>query len=244
MREIARRSRIGAPGKPGFKLDLGRCVGCGACVLACRMENALPADVSWRTIIPVNEARVGSGPTFHLSVACHHCENPPCTGACPTGALEKRPDGIVLLNTDRCIGCRYCEMACPFGAPAFDAKAGLMTKCHFCHHRLAEGLDPACVAACPTHALRYAPPEPVMGVKEEDSGGLEHPEGGDSTGGRGGSGDEVGWVPAFETPGFSDPAGARPGFWVAEPGGVLRSTWYRRLRSLLGLGQEESDDRW
>ena len=200
-------------GRPGFQLDLGRCVGCGACVLACRIENGLSAGVSWRRVLPVNGPRVDGGPTYHLSVACHHCLNPPCVLACPTGALEKRSDGIVVLGSDRCIGCRYCEMACSFGAPAFDTRTGIMTKCHLCHHRLAEGLDPACVVACPTEALEYT-----------------------------GTGLESSAVRATDTPGFGDPAGAEPGFWVVEPGGAARSKWYAKLKSLLGLNVEDSDE--
>ncbi|MCJ7628229.1 MAG: 4Fe-4S dicluster domain-containing protein, partial [Longimicrobiales bacterium] len=136
--------QVAGPVRPGFKLDLARCVGCGACVLACRIENRLPAAVSWRRILHVNGPRIGGGPTYHLSVACHHCENPPCARACPSGALRKRSDGLVLLEAERCLGCRYCQMACPFGAPSFDAAAGVVTKCHLCHHRLAQGFPPAC----------------------------------------------------------------------------------------------------
>lgn len=198
----------------GFTLDLARCVGCGACVLACRTENQLPKGVSWRRILQVNRSRIGGGPTFHLSVACHHCANPPCVEACPSAALEKQQDGIVLLLSERCIGCRYCEMACPFGAPAFDPAGKVMTKCHFCHHRIADGLHPACVEACPTGALGPGAPGADHDPGAEDSGRL---------------------VPAAPTPGFSDPAGAVPGFWVSEPGGAIRAKWYEELKALLGM---------
>lgn len=211
MSELSSSSAL-APAGPGFALDLARCVGCGACVLACCIENQLPKGVSWRRVIQVNRARVGGGPTFHLSVACHHCQNPPCVVACPSAALEKEDDGIVLLSSDRCIGCRYCEMACSFGAPALDPEAKIMTKCHLCHHRLTEGLSPACVAACPTGALEHISPGAYQ--SEKRAGPM---------------------IPAAPTPGFADPAGAGPGFWVSAPGGGVRSRWYQELKILLGM---------
>jgi len=201
--------------RSGFNLDLARCVGCGACVLACRIENQLPPGVSWRRIIQVNRPRVGGGPTYHFSLACHHCQNPPCVGACPTRALVKGPTGLVNLTTERCMGCRYCEMACPFGAPAYDEGRGVMTKCHLCSHRLEKGLDPACVVACPTGALTW------FSCGDEGVGA----EG----------------LPAPEAPGFGDPAEAGPNLVLGEPGGQLRAEWFGRLRALLLSGGREVD---
>jgi anaerobic dimethyl sulfoxide reductase subunit B (iron-sulfur subunit) len=190
----------------GFRLDLSRCVGCGACALACRIENRLPAEVAWRRIVPLNLARHSKGPTYFFSLACHHCEDPPCARGCPSGALEKRADGVVLLHSDRCLGCRYCEMACPFGAPAYDPGAGVMTKCHLCFHRLEDGRLPACVSACPTEALRYGPPL---------------------------SDGQDGSVRAHQVPGFVDPGDARPALGLGPPGGEIRSERYESLQKFV-----------
>lgn len=222
--------------RPGFTLDLGRCVGCGACALACRIENGLPEGVRWRRVLQVNRARINGGPTYHLSVACHHCAWPPCVRACPSGALSKGEDNLVFLNPDRCIGCRYCEMACTFEAPSYDEESGVMTKCHLCHHRLSEGLSPACVSACPTQALGYRFPQPggQVGAALEGQTAIRE---GDSVEA------EATELPASQVPGFGDPAGADPGFWVAPPGGAIREGWYGELRVRLGLSTEESSDR-
>jgi anaerobic selenocysteine-containing dehydrogenase/Fe-S-cluster-containing dehydrogenase component len=153
--------------EPSFVLDLARCVGCAACVIACRLENGWSDGTAWRRVLPVNLRRRPGGPTYFLSVACHHCDRPACVAACPSGAYEQRPDGIVIHHEERCIGCRYCEMACPFGAPRYDEEKKVMTKCHFCHHR-DEG--PACVAACPTGALQSGAPEPAGASRESVPG--------------------------------------------------------------------------
>jgi anaerobic selenocysteine-containing dehydrogenase/Fe-S-cluster-containing dehydrogenase component len=187
----------------GFLLDLGRCVGCGACVLACRLENGWTSENPWRRVLPLNLRRHPGGPTYFLSVACHHCERPACLAACPSRAYEQRADGIVVHHEERCIGCRYCEMACPFGAPKYDALKGVMTKCHLCHHRLDAGERPACVAACPTEALRAYPEAPS------------------SHGSR----------PLI--PGFADPAACGPNIRFVEPRGRRRAALHQALRARL-----------
>ncbi|MFO7768751.1 MAG: 4Fe-4S dicluster domain-containing protein [bacterium] len=197
------------PSSCGFLLDLDRCTGCGACVLACRLENQLDPGVAWRTIHTLNIGRFEAGPAYHLSVACHHCAEPACLKACPTGAYEKREDGVVLLDTEKCLGCRYCEMACPFGAPAWDAGRGVMTKCTLCSHRLDRGEEPACVDACPMEALTFEPDIPLSpGIYSEPG----------------------------ELPGFVDPARCSPQIRFRDPSGERREHRLARLREVLSDG--------
>ena len=93
--------------------------------------------------------------TYYTSVACNHCEDPICVRVCPTQAMHKGTNGIVGIDPTVCIGCRYCEWACPYGAPQFSADKGVMTKCNFCQDFLEQGRDPACVAACPSRVLDF-----------------------------------------------------------------------------------------
>ncbi|MGL4979413.1 MAG: 4Fe-4S dicluster domain-containing protein, partial [Plesiomonas sp.] len=93
---------------------------------------------------------------YYLSIACNHCSEPTCVAGCPTGAMHKRAeDGLVVVNQDVCVGCRYCEMRCPYGAPQFDAQKKVMSKCDGCYQRVAEGLMPVCVGSCPQRALDF-----------------------------------------------------------------------------------------
>jgi anaerobic dimethyl sulfoxide reductase subunit B (iron-sulfur subunit) len=191
----------GRADRAGFLLDLSRCTGCGSCSVACRIENDLPRGLSWRRVVSVNLPRWEGGPTYHFSLACHHCESPPCAKACPTGALSKRPDGVVSLKSNLCIGCQYCSMACPFDAPAYYREAGVMTKCTLCAHRLDQFQDPACVDACPTRALRFSW---ELHAKADA-------------------------VRPDSVPGFADPGKARPSIRFVPPGGGIRRERYEAL---------------
>jgi len=137
-----------------FVFEVSRCFGCNGCAAACANINHTPGGVLWRTVhkLPPHD---GDHRTVYLSVSCNHCENPPCVKACPSNALEKRPsDGVVVHYPDKCIGCRYCQMACPYDAPKWEPETGLTSKCNFCVERLDRGLEPACVETCFSGALK------------------------------------------------------------------------------------------
>ena len=140
---------------PAFVHDLATCVGCDACVVACASENRTEPGGFWRQIVTFNEDRHPGLPVFHLSLACNHCLDAPCERHCPALAIARDDrTGAVLIDADRCIGCRYCSWVCPYDAPRFDAGRGVMGKCTLCHHRLRGGGKPACTSACPTGALK------------------------------------------------------------------------------------------
>lgn len=148
----------------GMLIDTTRCdSGCRACLDACREENGLPAgtrptDVQWLRKVELKDARTGR--TASLPVMCQHCAHPPCVDVCPTGASFKRADGIVLVDRHRCIGCRYCMLACPYKARSFVHEPvtgqraevprgkGCVEGCTLCVQRVDRGLEPACVEAC------------------------------------------------------------------------------------------------
>lgn len=139
-----------------FLFDLNRCTGCHACTLACKVENALDPGMRWRQVITFNEPRFPAVPLFSLSLACNHCLDAPCKEKCPALAYTKdERTGAVLIDPQLCMGCKYCPWVCPYDAPQFNTSSGVMEKCTFCSHRLMDGLEPACTAACPTAALRF-----------------------------------------------------------------------------------------
>jgi anaerobic dimethyl sulfoxide reductase subunit B (iron-sulfur subunit) len=147
----------------GFFIDQNSCTGCKACQIACNDKNNLDGHVKWRRVAEytggtwssTGSSMSSSVYTYYTSISCNHCADPICVKVCPTQAMNKGDDGIVSIDPKLCVGCRYCEWACPYGAPQFDSDAGVMTKCNFCADYLAEGKDPACVAACPSRVLQY-----------------------------------------------------------------------------------------
>jgi anaerobic dimethyl sulfoxide reductase subunit B len=161
---------------PGFtfRFDSSACSGCKACQVACKDRNGLEPGVLWRRVYEVagggwrqrGPAWISDVFAYHLSVGCNHCEQPICIEVCPAGAFRRREDGLVLLDSNRCLGCRLCAWSCPYGAPQFDEKHGRMTKCDFCAEEIDTGGSPACVNACPMRALEFRRPGCATPVPE------------------------------------------------------------------------------
>lgn len=149
---------LSAPG-PGeqyaFEVDLDSCSGCKACVAGCHSLNGLDEEETWRDVGLVLGGNTKNPFQQTITSACHHCADPACANGCPVLAYEKDPvTGIVRHLDDQCIGCSYCILKCPYDVPKFNSRLGIVRKCDMCHGRLAEGEAPACVQACPTHAIK------------------------------------------------------------------------------------------
>ncbi len=150
-----------------FYFDASSCTGCKACAIACKDRSSLPVGINWRKVFDYGGGGWIPDPAhpdimipnnvfvYSTSTACMHCINPLCVSVCPAKAITKREDGIVLIDANVCIGCRYCEWACPYGAPQFNEERGVMTKCDFCQDLQAQGLNPVCVDSCPMRALGF-----------------------------------------------------------------------------------------
>ena len=160
----------------GMGINVKACIGCGRCVVACKEENNVLREPfyfrTWveRYTLLVNGETIVSSPkggaegfptnisegtilrSFFIPKLCNHCKNAPCVQVCPVGATFTTPDGVVLVDEDYCIGCRYCIQACPYGARYLNPITKTADKCTFCYHRLKKGLLPACVEVCPTQA--------------------------------------------------------------------------------------------
>ena len=138
----------------GMAVDTRRCVGCNACVIACKTENALPSG-GFRDWITTEVS--GTFPDLYMEIRserCNHCAEPSCVGACPTGASHVGEGGVVLVNKSKCTGCKACIAACPYDA-RYVHPAGYVDKCTFCLHRVKKGQQPACVETCPTRSLAF-----------------------------------------------------------------------------------------
>jgi formate dehydrogenase iron-sulfur subunit len=137
-----------------FHFNMTKCIGCRSCEVACNEQNGNPADILWRR---VGELEAGSYPDtqrHYLSMGCNHCLDADCLKGCPVDAYTKDPvTGIVLHSAEACIGCQYCVWNCPYTVPQFNPERGVVGKCDMCKGRLDEGLEPACVNACPEAAI-------------------------------------------------------------------------------------------
>ncbi len=136
-------------------VDTRRCVGCNACVISCKTENAVPLG-GFRDWI-VQEVH-GTFPDLTMQIRserCNQCADAPCVAACPTGASHVGEGGVVLVTRRKCTGCKACIASCPYGARYVDPERGFVDKCTFCLHRVGRGQDPACVTTCPTRSLTF-----------------------------------------------------------------------------------------
>jgi Fe-S-cluster-containing dehydrogenase component len=175
----------------GMAIDIEKCIGCGTCVRACKTENdVLLEEGNFRTWVeryvvdtadlehPRVESPNGGYAGFHESEVtgaslkmffvpklCNHCERSPCVQVCPVGATFESPDGVVLVDTSYCLGCRYCVQACPYGCRFIDRRTETVDKCSLCYHRITKGLTTACCETCPTGARALAdlknPKDPI-----------------------------------------------------------------------------------
>ena len=174
----------------GMIIDIDKCIGCGNCVRACKAENDVPLEEGhFRTWVeryevssddldhphvespnggydgfPAGKTR-DNVKTFFVPKLCNHCANSPCVQVCPVGATFESPDGVVLVDKNYCIGCRYCVQACPYGCRFIDERTMTVDKCDLCYHRITKGLTTACCEACPTGARQLVdlknPNDPV-----------------------------------------------------------------------------------
>ena len=139
----------------GFYIRTDRCVQCHACELACKSSNEIERGLRWRE---VRNLWCGEFPDISnrsISFACAHCESPACAEVCPEGAISKRSeDGIVVVDAEKCVGCRTCGTACPFQVPRYGGN-GRMQKCDMCLERINRGIEPLCVETCPGEALKF-----------------------------------------------------------------------------------------
>jgi Fe-S-cluster-containing dehydrogenase component len=161
----------------GMGIEIDKCIGCNRCVEACKVENNVPDlpfffrtwveryVIKWDGEVLVEGISIKDRKSkasaqedrdvvrsFFVPKLCNHCANPPCVQVCPVGATFSTKDGVVLVDSKRCVGCRYCIQACPYGARYLHPVTRTADKCTFCYHRVVKGLLPACAEVCPTRA--------------------------------------------------------------------------------------------
>jgi len=161
----------------GIVIDLSKCVGCNSCTVACRAEHGTPAGIQYHKVRKYEVGKYPAAKMKFLPMPCMHCQDPPCLRVCATGATYQRDDGLVLIDDKKCMGCKYCVLACPYESRQLieviesyysgnnptpyevlkqkDLKKGVVCKCDFCAARLAVGHLPACVETCPAQARDF-----------------------------------------------------------------------------------------
>lgn len=169
----------------GMLIDLTKCIGCRGCQVACKQWNNLHAvdtqfnpeftnppvrtAYTWTTVEFLTTELNGKTLSTFTKTQCLHCEHPACESVCIGAAIKKTADGPVIVNHDKCIGCRYCQVACPFGVPKyeFDKAVPKMQKCTMCADRVSAGMQPACAATCPNGAILFGEREALLKTAKE-----------------------------------------------------------------------------
>ena len=157
-----------------FHFNMTKCIGCRSCEIACNEQNGNPAEIHWRRFGEIEGGTWPDTQRSYLSMGCNHCLDAECVKGCPVEAYTKDPaTGIVLHSADACIGCQYCVWNCPYSVPQFNPERGVVGKCDMCHGRLEDGLEPACVNACPESAIEIE----IVNMAEwrKDYAGAESP---------------------------------------------------------------------
>ena len=173
----------------GLLYDSTQCIGCQACAEACKAENQLPPTIE-RTTTAYTWTTVTERKGGWLRSLCMHCLEPTCVSVCPVGALAKTEAGPVVYDSGKCIGCRYCIMACPFDVPKYqwDRAVPVVGKCVMCAERVAKGEPTACAAACPTGATLFGERDALLGeararIRDNPGSYVDHVYGADEAGG-------------------------------------------------------------
>ena len=152
--------------------DLNRCVGCMACMVACKVANGVPVGSYWNKILRIGPSKKADYKDDHdvemyyLCVQCQHCEDPECVKVCPTQASHKTENGTVQIDKSKCIGCQFCVMACPYGVRYLNDEERVVEKCTLCEQRISQGELPQCVMQCGSRARFFGDVEKGIGTFE------------------------------------------------------------------------------